>query len=376
MATRASRTLITAKHTPGWLNRQLRQQRFATAGSLFVLLAFVPPFLGLVFGAFDRKNAAVVRAINEGLWNSNTALLLFAGVTLVATVLIPTVIATRRDAAYGDGLSEFLESLGSISSAGVGLAATALGWVRMFDLVHVPQKISPSTAAHLGEIAMSMFVSALACGLFAANRVDLSSLQHTLVRDRAELAELRALDRGITRVERDDRGGLRRRSLILWRLIVFTTTLGTIITYLNLELLISVAMTVLAALLVLVPLSLTNLGRFYTVRSQQHAGNSIGLWLAMCFVTATLVLGVVLELELSEMSLGLAAVLPLVQLAVPIAAWFALERMLRRRIGLGPRMSLHAERQRSVIARAMASLELRIARQELLEQRLNRALQL
>ena len=370
MTTRASRTLITAKQTPGWLNHQLRRQRFATAGALFIGLALLPPFLGFLFGAFDKENAHIIQAFNAALWNSNTPIMLLASVTLVATVLIPTVIATRRDAAFGDGLSEFLESLGSISSATVAFAAMGLAWLRVFDFAHLERKLSAATVVHAGEVLVALLIGALACGLFAANRVDLSSLQAVLDRDRAELAELRALDARLAASERSDTNGARRRALLLTRAVAIAATVLTAVIYAGQDLALSTIVTGLTAVLVVLPVLGTNLGRFYTVRSQEHRTNSLGFWAAMLFVVATFVMASVFELDFFERSLAWAALLPLLQVGLPIAVWLVLEARLR----LGRHASLQLERQRAMIARALASLELRIARQELLERRLHRAL--
>lgn len=194
MTARARRTRLDAAKTPGWLDRQLRRQRIVTAASLFSALFLVPAIIAFVLDFFHELARPTVVSLNTALWNSNTMLMLLAADTLVATVLIPTVIATRRDTAFGDRLSEFLEMVGSIASTTVALSAIGLAWTRILLLFHEPGASVAARVTHIAEIAMTLLVAALACSLFAANRVDISSLRESLNRDRAEFERLSAID--------------------------------------------------------------------------------------------------------------------------------------------------------------------------------------
>lgn len=88
----------------------------------------------------------------------------------------------------------FLEMVGSIASTTVALSAIGLAWTRILLLFHEPGASVAARVTHIAEIGMTLLVAALACSLFAANRVDISSLRESLNRDRAEFERLSAID--------------------------------------------------------------------------------------------------------------------------------------------------------------------------------------
>lgn len=374
MSTRVSRTRVVALATPGWLKRQLRRQRFTTAATLFITFLLVPLPFGFIAEVFHSKSAPLVAALNAGLWNSNTIIMLAAAVTLVATILIPTVIATRRDAEYGDGLSEFLENLGALASTAVGLIAILLGWVRFLAMFHNKPLVSPANLTHAGETLCAVLIGALACGLFAANRVDLASVRDSLARDRGELRRLRTLDQQLARHARTDAHNRIQRTSRLWWAIAIGTTLIAVTIFMSLDAWVAAAAATLVFALVVLPLWHSDFGRFPQSRPADGMLGRIAFWVGLLLVVITAQLAVIFDFEFIEYDAGLGIVISLLQVVVPLIAWFALEGDLRRILSSGTRIPLHSDRQRRVLAGKIAWLELGIAQHELLEDRLGQAM--
>ena len=370
-SSRANRVRIHALRTPGWLDAQLLRRRYVTAATLLGFLFAAPAFAALVAGGFSASGRGAVHALNGALWGQSTLTMLVAAVALVATVLIPTVIASRRESVFGDGLSEHLELVGAIASAATAACAVGLGWVRLLAIVHAP----PGDSHLVGIIAESMLAFALgglASLLFAANRIQLGTVRETLDRDRRALAELRAIDARLRTADRADAERRRPRLLRAWW---FATAAAALITFVVLALHDSVlgpAAVVVALLVVQLPIWHTNFGRF----AVPNRARTTWFWVGMVFLTLLLQLGIELELVVENLPIWPSWLLPFLQIGAPVALWLWFERLLARRLGLPQRVSLQLERQRRMLSGQMASLELSIARHELLERRLHAGIRL
>lgn len=123
----------------------------------------------------------------------------------------------------------------------------------------------------------------------------------------------------------------------------------------------------------IIPFWATDAGMFPQNRPGGVRRDRIGFWLAIGIVVAALQLMIEFDLEMTGNEPAQTPVWMFIQIGVPIVLREVFEALLRRRLGEHARVPLHLAHQRHLIGRTLTSLELGIARQELLQERLHLA---